>query len=96
MKFTIISYQHFVQFMMNKTTFSCMNKIKIKTKGLESPSITKETKISSKKINVCIQSFLKEEMKKRKKNIKITKSFLNLLRSSQRNKLYISKLILKY
>ena len=32
---------------------------------------------------------LKKEMKKRKKNIKITKSVLNLLRSSQRNCIFL-------
>ena len=35
-------------------------------------------------------------MKKQIKNIKITKSFLNLLRSGQRNCIFLSKLILKY
>ena len=31
----------------------------------------------------------KKEMKKRKNNIKITKSFLNLLRSGQRNCIFL-------
>ena len=58
-----------------------MNKIKIKTKDLESPWITKGIKKSSKKKQRLYSIFLKKEMKKQKKNMKIIKSFLNLLRS---------------
>ena len=87
MKLTIISYQYFVQFMI---LFFPMNKMQIKTKDLESPWITKRIKNLLKRNNVCIQSFLKKEMKKRKKNIKITKSFLNLLRSGQRNCIFLN------
>ena len=71
-------------------TFFPMNKMQIKTKDLESPWITKRIKNLLKRNNVCIQNFLKKEMKKRKKNIKITKSFLNLLRSGQRNCIFLN------
>ena len=53
--------------------------MKIKTKDLESPWITKGIKKSSKKKQRLYSKFLK------KRNIKITKSFLNLLRSGQGN-----------
>ena len=58
-----------------------MNKMKIKTKDLESPWITKGKKKPSKKKRRLYSKLKKKEMKKRKKNIKITKSFLNLLRN---------------
>ena len=45
MKLTIISYRHFLQFMI----FFAMNKMKIKTIDLESLWITKGIKKSSKK-----------------------------------------------
>ena len=68
-----------------------MNKMKIKTKDLESPWITKGIKKSSKKKQHLYSKFLKKkEMKKQKKNIKITKSFLNLLRSGQRNCIFLN------
>ena len=63
-----------------------MNKMKIKTKDLESPWITKGIKNLLKRNNVCIQS-LKKNIKK---NIKITKRFLNLLRSGQRNCIFLN------
>ena len=58
MKLPIISYQHFVQFII---TFFPMNKMNIKTKDLESPWITKGIKKSSKK-KQCLYSkfFLKK------------------------------------
>ena len=62
-----------------------MNKVKIKTKDLESPWITRGIKKSSKKKQLLYSKFFKKEMKKRKKNIKITKNFLNLLTSGQRS-----------
>ena len=66
-----------------------MNKMKIKTKDLGSPWITKGIKKSKKK--QCLHSkFLKNEMKNQKKNIKITKSFLSLLRSGQRNCIFLN------
>ena len=49
-----------------------MNKIKIKTKDLESPWITKGIKKSSKKKQRLYSKLKKKEMKKRKKNVKIT------------------------
>ena len=68
-----------------------MNKMKIKTKDLESPLITKGIKKSSKKKERLYSKLKrKNEMKKRKKNIKITKSFLNLLKSSQRNRIFLN------
>ena len=66
-----------------------MNKMKIKTKGLQSPWITKGIKKSTKKKQRLYSKLLKNEVKKRKKNIKIIKSFLNLLRSGQRNRIFL-------
>ena len=66
-----------------------MNKMKIKTKDLENSWTTKGIKKSKKK--QCLYSKLKKkQMEKRKKNIKITKSFLNLLRSGQRNFIFLN------
>ena len=66
-------------------TFFPMNKLKIKTKDLESPWITKGIKTFSKKKQRLYSKFKKKnEIKKQKKNIKITKSFWNLLRSGQK------------
>ena len=67
-----------------------MNKMQTKTKDLQSPGITKESKNLLERSNVCIQSFKKKEMKKQKKNIKITKTFLNLLRSGRRNCIFLN------
>ena len=66
-----------------------MNKMKIKTKDLESPWIIKGIKISSKQ-KQRLYSKLKKRNEKTKKNIKITKSFLNLLRSGQRNCIFLN------
>ena len=46
-------------------------------------------KKSSKKKQLLYSKLKKKEMKKRKKNIKITKSFLNLLRNGQRNCIFL-------
>ena len=70
--------------------FFPMNKMQTKTKDLQSPGITKESKNLLERSNVCIQSFKKKEMKKQKKNIKITKTFLNLLRSGRRNCIFLN------
>ena len=59
-----------------------MNKMKI-TKDLEIPWITKGIKKSSKKKQCLYSELNKKEIKKHKKNIKITKSFLNLLRGGK-------------
>ena len=68
-----------------------MNKLKEKTKDLESPWITKKReKKSSKKKQRLYLKLKKKEMKKREKNIKITKSFLNLLRSGQRSCIFLN------
>ena len=67
-----------------------MNKMKIKTKDLESPWIIKGIKKSSKKKQRLYSKFLKKRNEKTKKNIKITKSFLNLLRSNQRNCIFLN------
>ena len=64
----------------------------LKTKDLERPWITKGIKKSKKKQYLYLKLKKKKEMKKRKKNIKITKSFLNLLRSSQRNSVFLKNL----
>ena len=71
-------------------TFFPMNKLKIKTKDLESPGITKGIKKSSKKKQRLYIKFLKKRNAKTKKNMKITKSFLNLLRSGQRNCIFLN------
>ena len=84
MKLTIISFCTIYDI------FFPMNKMKIKTKDLESPWITKGIKNVLKRNNFCIQSFKKNEMRKQQKNIKITKSFLNLLRSGQRNCIFLN------
>ena len=70
-KLTVISYLHYEKFM-------------IKTKDLGSPWKTKGIKKSSKKKERLYSKRFKKEMKKWKKNIKITKSFSDLLRSGQR------------
>ena len=62
-KLAIISYRHFVQFMI---LFFPMNKIKIKTKDLESPWITKGIKKSKKKQRL-YSKFLKKRNEKTKK-----------------------------
>ena len=49
--------------------------MKIKTKDLESPWITKGIKNSSKKKQRLYSKLKKKETKKRKKNIRITKSY---------------------
>ena len=69
-----------------------MNKMKIKTKYLESRWITTKgiKKSSKKKQRLHSKLKKKKEMKKQKKNIKITKSFLNLLRSGQRNCIFLN------
>ena len=63
--------------------------MKIKIKYLDSRWITtKGIKKSSKKkqrLHSKLKKKKKKGMKKRKKNIKITKGFLNLLRSSHKN-----------
>ena len=80
------AYNNFIStFCTTCDTFFSMDKMKIKTIDLESPWITKGIKKSSKKKKRLYSNFKKNEMKKRKKNIKITKIFLNLLRSGQRN-----------
>ena len=71
-------------------TFFPMNKIKIKTKNLESPWITKVIKNSFKKKQRLYSKLKKKEMTKREKNIKITKRFLNVLRSGQRNCIFLN------
>ena len=58
--YCIISYYHFVQFMI--LSFA-MNKMKIKTKDLESPWITEGIKKSSLKKQRLHSKFLKKEMK---------------------------------
>ena len=69
MKLTIISYQHFVQFFP-------MNKMKIKTKNLESPWINKGIKKSSKKKQRLCSKLLKKRRKKNEKRIsRLQKSF---------------------
>ena len=67
-------------------TFFVMNKMKMKTKDLESPWITTRIKKYSKKKHRLYSKLKKTNKNKNKKknNIKITKNFLNLSRSGRR------------
>ena len=70
-------------------TFFPINKMKMKTKNLEIPWTTQGIKKSKMKQRL-YSKLNKKEMKKRKKNMKITKSFLNLLRSGQINQIFLN------
>ena len=58
-----------------------MNKIKIKPRNLESLRKTKGIKNLLQGSNMFMPIFFKKEMKNEQKHIKLTKTFLNLLRS---------------
>ena len=75
--------------------FFPMNKIKIKTKDLESPWITKGIKKSSKKKQRLYSKFLKKRNEKTKKEYQDYKKLFESIKKRSK-KLYFSKLILKY
>ena len=83
MKLTVISYQHFVQFM------------KIKTKDLESPQITKGIKKSSQKKQPLYSKLKKKRNEKTKKEYQDYKKLFESIKERSK-KQYFSKLILKY
>ena len=70
-----------------------MNKMKIKTKDLESPWITKGIKKSSKKKQRLYSKFLKERNEKTKKEYEDYKKLFESIKKRS-NKLDFSKLIL--
>ena len=72
-----------------------MNKMKIKTKDLESPWITKGIKKSSKKKQRLYLKFIKKRNGKTKKEYQDYKKLFESIKK-QSKKLYFSKLILKY
>ena len=72
-----------------------MNKMKIKTKDLESPWITKGIKKSSKKKQRLYSKFLKKRNEKTKKEYQDYKKLFESIKKRSK-KLYFSKLILKY
>ena len=76
-------------------TFFPMNKMKIKTKDLESPWITKGIKKSSKKKQRLYLKFLKKWNEKTKKEYQDYKKLFESIKKRSK-KLYFSKLILKY
>ena len=90
MKLTIIS-----TFCTIYDTFFPMNKMKIKTKDLESPWITKGIKKSSEKKQRLYSKFLKKRNGKTKKEYQDYKKRFESIKNRSK-KLYFSKLILKY
>ena len=72
-----------------------MNKMKIKTKDLESPWITKGIKKSSKKKQRLYLKFLKKRNEKTKKEYQDYKKLFESIKKRSK-KLYFSNLILKY
>ena len=75
--------------------FFPMNKMKIKTKDLKSPWITKGIKKSSKKKQRLYSKFLKKRNEKTKKEYQDYKKLFESIKKRSK-KLYFSKLILKY
>ena len=69
--------------------------MKIKTKDLESPCITKRIKKSSKKKQCLYSKFLKKLNEKTKKEYQDYKKIFEYIKKWSK-KLYFSKLILKY
>ena len=65
--------------------------MKIKTKDLESPWITKGIKKSSKKKQSLYLKFLEKRNEKIKKEYQDYKKLLNLLRSGQRNCIFLNR-----
>ena len=72
-----------------------MDKMKIKTKDLESPWITKGIKKSSKKKQRLYSKFLKKRNAKTKKEYQDHRKIFESVKKWSK-KLYFSKLILKY
>ena len=72
-----------------------MNKMKMKTKDLECPWITKGTKKSSKKKQRLYSKFLKKRNEKTKKEYQDYKKLFESIKKRSK-KLYFSKLILKH
>ena len=70
-----------------------MNKMKMKTKDLERPWITKGTKKSSKKKQRLYSKFLKKRNEKTKKEYQDYKKLFESIKKRSK-KLYFSKLIL--
>ena len=90
------AYNNFIStFCTIYDTFFPMNKMKIKTKDLESPWITKGIKKSSKKKQRLYLKFLKKRNEKTKKEYQDYKKLFESIKKRSK-KLYFSKLILKY
>ena len=90
------AYNNFIStFCTIYDTFFPMNKMKIKTKDLESPWITKGIKKSSKKKQRLYSKFLKKRNEKTKKEYQDYKKLFESIKKRSK-KLYFSKLILKY